>query len=61
MHRLFLFSTESGEREFVVISDSPSSDVIREYATGAITHDQTIDLAEDAVIFPCDEELRCGN
>ncbi len=57
MHRLFLFSNENGENQFVVISADDPVDVIALYSTDITTHDETVDIDGDASGFLCDCDL----
>ena len=57
-YRIYLFSNESCEREFVVISDLEPTTVIAEHATGDITHRDTVGIDGYAGAFPCSRELR---
>ena len=58
MHRLYVFSEESGEGEFVVISEEPEQEVINEWTTGMIRLDEALDIDGSATSFPCDRALR---
>lgn len=58
-HRIYAFSEESGEGEFVVISDLPVSDVVAEYSLGSrFQLDNVREIVEDATSLPCDCRLR---
>ena len=58
MYRLYCFSSENGEREFVIISELESAVVLAEYTTDDITHSNTVEIDGYAGSFPCDQELR---
>ena len=58
MYRLYNFSTENGEREFVVISNLSPEGVKAKWAVGGIFFDEIVELYGDAVHFPCDRELK---
>lgn len=57
-YRLYHFSDESGETEFVVISDGRPADVRAEYASDTVTCSEVIDIDGDCTMFPCDRPLR---
>ena len=56
--RIYSFSLESGEKEFVIISDLPENEVLAEYATNGHSLDIMIEIDGDATGLPCDRELR---
>ncbi len=57
MYRLYLFSRENGEDEFVIISDLPEQEIIDEYTHSRVTFDEAVDLGASASGFPCDRAL----
>lgn len=57
-YRLYHFSDNSGETEFVVISDQPVADVKREYVTSGVACIQVVQIDEDCASMPCDRPLQ---
>jgi hypothetical protein len=55
-YKLYYFSSENGEREFVVISDRPQADVVAEFS-GDAQLTETLDIDGDATALPCDRVL----
>ncbi len=56
MFHLHYFSSDNGEREFVVISDRPTAAVVSDFADEA-TLSQSLELVGDATGLPCDRIL----
>lgn len=57
-YRLYHFSDESGETEFVVISDGKPDAVKDEYVTGEVGCVEVLDIDGNATSMPCDRPLR---
>lgn len=55
-YKIHYFSTENGEREFVVISDRPVADVVAEFSGDAALI-KSLDIEGDATSLPCDHVL----
>lgn len=56
MFHLHYFSSDNGEREFVVISDRPTAAVASEFSHDA-TLSQSLEIVGDATGLPCDRIL----
>jgi hypothetical protein len=57
MYRLYTFSQENGEGEFVVISELKIEEVIAEYETARLTLSNMMPIGDDAISFPRDRPL----
>ncbi len=55
-YKLYYFSADNGEREFVVISDQPKAAIIEEFA-GEATLSEVLEIVGDATSLPCDRVL----
>ena len=60
MHKLYVFTDPSGEGEFVIISDEPEPEVIREYSDEDenLSCYKVLEIDGNADAFPCDRPLR---
>lgn len=56
-YKIYHFSDESGETEFVVISDRDALEIRSEFCTDAVTLDGSLEIEGDAVFMPCDRKL----
>lgn len=56
MYQIHYFSSENGEREFVVISDRPTAEV-REEFSGEATLVESLAIDGNATSLPCDRVL----
>ena len=54
---LYNFCSKHGEIEFVVISDQPELEVIKEYKRPGVPCAERIEIDGNATAFPCDREL----
>lgn len=55
-HRLYYFSSDNGEREFVVVSDLPKHEVIAEHE-GEAEYCESFDIVGNCTSLPCDRVL----
>ena len=55
-HKVYYFSSDNGEREFVVISDQDKADVIAEHGEG-VCFCGVLELDGNATSWPCDRPL----
>ena len=59
MHRIYQFSRESGENEFLVISDEPRAAVLEEFLEEGFQLDAAYTIeGDDATRLPCDRHLK---
>jgi len=57
MYKIYQFSRESGESEFIVISEDPQEAVLEEFLEEGFQLDDTFDIDGDACGLPCDRQL----